>query len=211
MPARQDQQLGLGLVEMLVTALIGGILLVSIATAISAMTQTQNRIDEYERLQESLRFVIHLAGRSLRTAEELIEAQDNHLTIQRRAEKNGVLACTGKEMSRGKKWTERFALEQGQLRCRVEQTGYAVTTETLAYDLAELGWRYAVYNVENEAQWVSADEITDPTAVIGVQMMIQFAESAVQQANRQHQPALLHHQRVLVLRHALARQLDSSD
>uniref|UniRef100_UPI003A84418F PilW family protein n=1 Tax=Marinospirillum sp. TaxID=2183934 RepID=UPI003A84418F len=65
MPARQDQQLGLGLVEMLVTALIGGILLVSIATAISAMTQTQNRIDEYERLQESLRFVIHLAGRSL--------------------------------------------------------------------------------------------------------------------------------------------------
>ena len=115
-------------------------------------------------------------------------------------------------MPRGKKWTERFALEQGQLRCRVEQTGYPVTTETLAYDLAELGWRYAVYNAENEVQWVSADEITDPEAVIiGVQMMIQFAESAVQQANRQHQPALLHHQRVLVLRHALAHQLDSSN
>ncbi|WP_114417331.1 PilW family protein [Marinospirillum perlucidum] len=65
-------QQGFTLVEMLIALGLGALLMAGLASSMGAITRSQSLAQDYEQVQETLRFTTSLMSRSLRTAEELV-------------------------------------------------------------------------------------------------------------------------------------------
>lgn len=183
-----QQQQGLSLIEMLITALLGALILLAVGTSMSAITRTQTTIQDYEQVQDTLRFTTAFMGRKLRTAQGVSDFNRTEFTLN------------FSENPSPPTKTERFYWDatQNQLRFQDDDT---LRDVVVAYDVVRLSFRYAQYHHEEEIVFVEYDEVDIAQPIIAVEMTMDLASRALPDQNIRHT-----HTQTMMLRNAFTKK-----
>lgn len=181
------QQKGFSLIEMLVTLLLGAILMLALANTMSAVSRSQGLIDDYERIQETLRFTTSIISRSLRTAEHLTSATNNNQLVVKREGDGERVACNGEKPKDSSDpdnkviFHEIYSLNGSNLQCVVEAESGNPAWEgavTLAYGIQSLGFACMPYHANDERDFSTNLPCTiDQGNIVAVQVSITFNTS----------------------------------
>ena len=160
-----ERQQGFTLIELLVTLVIGMVLLLALGASLTAITRSQQLVDDYEQIQETLRFTTAVMSRGLRSSQGILETSstgqetsDNRLVIQRSATTdNQRTACNG--ALKDEDFEEIYSItEQGRLLCTVVASQSSPPV-TLAYGLESLDFECMLYDATEERDFSDSGDL----------------------------------------------------
>lgn len=192
----KSKQCGFTLIELLVTLLLASVLLLALGASMSAITRSQSLVDDYEEIQETLRFTTAILSRGLRSAKYLIEdTEDSQLELKRTARQDSddnyiTTACNGQKPDNG--FIEVYKLSGSKLQCEVKEADIStpspnwVNEVTLAYGIKEIEFLCMPYDESSERDFLNlVDCSDDPKNVIAVKTTITFDKDELKQIDRE--------------------------
>lgn len=170
-------QKGFTLVEQLLAIGLGALLLVGVASSITAISRAQNLIRDYSHVQEALNFATSSLGRSARTANQVKVYEDN-ITNESGLlfnayflEGNNSKTCIDKEADNT--YVEIYSIENNNLVCEVitSEGDYDWEgKEILVYGVSDFKFKCAKYDPNNKIEFSACESMVDDDDIIAVQV-----------------------------------------
>lgn len=176
MPIIKNQK-GFTLVEQLLALGLGALLLVGVASSITAISRAQNLIRDYSHVQEALNFATSSLTRSARTANQVGIYEDNInnesglLFNKYLSGGNESKTCIDKEADFS--YIEIYSIKNNNLVCEVlkgEGDYDWEGNEVLVYGVSDFKFKCAKYDSSNKIEFLSCDSIVDDDDIIAVQV-----------------------------------------